>query len=62
MYTSSLCFASIASFKLSKNRMRASLVGQWVRICLPMQGTRFDSWSVKIPHATEQLKPVSPNF
>ena len=62
MYTSSLCFTSIASFKLSKNLMRASLVAQWVRICLPMQGTRIDSWSVKIPHATEQLKPVSHNF
>ena len=62
MYMSSLCFTSIASFKLSKNLMRASLVAQWVRICLPMQGTRFDPWSVKIPHAAEQLKPVSHNF
>ena len=25
--------------KLSKNKYRASLVAQWLRICLPMQGT-----------------------
>ena len=28
---------------------------QWIRIHLPMQGTWVDSWSGKIPHATEQL-------
>ena len=36
---------------------RASLVAQWLRICLPMQGTRFEPWSGKIPHAAEQLGP-----
>ena len=30
---------------------------QWLRIRLPMQGTRFDPWSEKIPHAMEQLSP-----
>ena len=34
---------------------RASLVAQWLRICLPMQGTGFKPWSGKIPHAAEQL-------
>ena len=33
----------------------ASLVAQWLRICLPMQGTGFKPWSGKIPHAAEQL-------
>ena len=33
-----------------------SLVAQWLRICLPMQGGHgFDPWSRKIPHAAEQL-------
>ena len=35
----------------------ASLVAQWLRICLPMQGTQAESWSRKIPHAAEQLGP-----
>ena len=33
----------------------ASLVAQWLRIRLPMQGT--EPWSGKIPHAAEQLGP-----
>ena len=33
----------------------ASLVAQWLRICLPMQGTRARHWSGKISHAAEQL-------
>ena len=32
-----------------------SLVAQWQRIHLAMQGHRFDSSSGKIPHALEQL-------
>ena len=32
-----------------------SLVAQWIRIHLPMQGTQFDPWSGTIPHAVEQL-------
>ena len=38
---------------------RASLVAQWLRICLPMQGTRVRAWSGKIPHAAEQLGPCA---
>ena len=37
--------------------VRASLVAQWLRVCLPMQGHGFKPWSGKIPHATEQLGP-----
>ena len=33
----------------------ASLVVQWLRIGLPMQGSRVDRWSGKIPCALEQL-------
>ena len=34
-----------------------SLVAQWLRIHLPMQGTQVEPWSRKIPHAAEQLSP-----
>ena len=35
----------------------ASLVVQWLRICLPMQGTRVRALVWEIPHAAEQLGP-----
>ena len=38
-------------------RAGASLVAQWLRICLPMQGHGFKPWSGRIPHAAEQLGP-----
>ena len=34
---------------------RTSLMAQCLRICLPMQGTRFDPWPGNIPHAVGQL-------
>ena len=34
-----------------------SLLVQWLRICLLMQGTWFDSCSRKLPLSTEQLSP-----
>ena len=43
--------------KLSKIKYRASLVAQWLRVCLPMQGTWVHPWSGKIPHATKWLDP-----
>ena len=36
-----------------------SLVAQWLRIRLPMQGHGFEPWSGKIPHAAEQLSPCA---
>ena len=37
-----------------KIRGGASMVAQWLKIHLPMQGTRgFEPWSGKIPHAAE---------
>ena len=42
--------------KQNKIRGRASLVVQWLRIHLPVQGTRgFDPWSETILWAAEQL-------
>ena len=43
--------------KLSKIKYRASLVAQWLRICLPVQGTL--TCPGKIPHAEEQLSPCA---
>ena len=45
-----------------------SLMVQWLKICLPMQGTQvqFDPWSRKIPyamgqtHAPQLVKTVHP--
>ena len=35
-------------------------MAQWIRICLPMRrGHGFCPWSMKIPHAAEQLSPCS---
>ena len=36
-----------------------SLEVHWLRIHLPMQGTGFDPWSGKTPHAVEQLSLCS---
>ena len=38
-------------------KLLASLVGQWLRICLLMQGTGV--WSRKILHAVNQLSPCA---
>ena len=43
---------------LKKSR-GASLVAQWLRIRLPMQGTRVRALVRKIPHAAEQLSPCA---
>ena len=37
--------------------MGASLVAQWQRIHLAMQGHRFNPWCRKIPHAMGKLNP-----
>ena len=40
----------------------APLVGQWLRICLPMQGYQFNSWSGRILHAKGHQKPMCHNY
>ena len=50
-----LCLANI----LIKKIIRTSLVAQWIRIHLPMQGTWVPSLIWEISHPAEQLlKPV----
>ena len=49
---------SLRKTKHLKIKRRASLVAQWLRICLPQcRGHGFEPWSGKIPHAAEQLGP-----
>lgn len=43
----------------SQNDIRGTyLVVQWLRVCLPKQGHRFDPWCGRIPGATGQLSPL----
>ena len=48
---------SIADYGLPEINSWASIVGQWLRILLPVQGYGFDPWSRKTPRATGQLSP-----
>ena len=41
---------------------RASLVAQWLRICLPMQGTRVRALVWEDPTCRGATRPVSHNY
>ena len=45
-----------------KSKRRASLVGQWLRICLPMQGTQVWALVQEDPTCREATKPVCHNY
>ena len=45
----------------SKNVLGASLVAQWLRICLPMQGTRVRALVWEDPTCHRATRPVSHN-
>ena len=45
-----------------KNYLRASLVAQWLRICLPMQGTRVRALVREDPTCRRVTKPVCHNY
>ena len=45
-----------------KRYLRASLVAQWLRICLPMQGTRVRALVWEGPTCRGATKPVSHNY
>ena len=47
---------------LSKVFWGASLVAQWLRICLPMQGTRVQSLVREDPTCCGATKPVRHNY
>ena len=45
-----------------KNQLRASLVAQWLRICLLMQGTRVRALVWEDPTCHGATRPVSHNY
>ena len=45
-----------------KNKPGASLVAQWLRICLPMQGTRVRALVWEDPTCRGATRPVSHNY
>ena len=46
----------------SKHKPRASLVAQWLRICLPIQGTRVRALVWEDPTCRRATGPVSHNY
>ena len=48
--------------EFKKNRIRASLVAQWLRICLPMQGTRVRALVWEDPTCHGATRPMSHNY
>ena len=49
-------------FERSEDHMGASLVAQWLRICLPMQGTRVRALVWEDPACRGATRPVSHNY
>ena len=49
-------------FWIKIHMVRTSLVAQWIRTLLSMQGTWFDSCSRKTPHVKEQLEPTCHDY
>ena len=47
---------------ISKGLRGASLVAQWLRICLPMQGTRVRALVWEDPTCRGATRPVSHNY
>ena len=53
-------YASYMGFQ--RQMARASLVAQWLRICLPMQGTRVRALVWEDPTCRGVTEPVSHNY
>ena len=47
---------------INKNDLGASLVAQWLRICLPMQGTRVQALVWEDPTCHGATKPLRHNY
>ena len=47
---------------LSRNKVGNSLVAQWLRVCLPMQGTRVRALVWEDPTCRGAIRPVSHNY
>ena len=61
MHTGFLAFVDSASSKIIPGQ-GASLVAQWLRICLPMQGTRVQALVWEDPTCSGATRPVSHNY
>ena len=55
------CLFSCVNMK-KKKRKRVSLVAQWLRVCLPMQGTRVRALVWEDPTCRGATRPVSHNY
>ena len=53
---------SCSEMYITNNAFGASLVAQWLRICLPMQGTRVWALVWEDPTCCETTRPVSHNY
>ena len=53
---------SLCVYVVKKEKSRASLVAQWLRICLPMQGTRVRALVWEDPTCRTATGPVSHNY
>ena len=53
-------YTNLSVFK--RTLMGASLVAQWLRICLPMQGTRVRALVWEDPTCCGATSPVSHNY
>ena len=52
----------LTSLSCQENRLGASLVAQWLRVCLPMKGTRVQALVWEDPTCRGATKPVSHNY
>ena len=62
MLISPECYTVLQSNHLRNQHLRASLVVQWLRICLPMQGTRVRALVWEDPTCRSATRPVSHNY
>ena len=64
--TRNIIFNKVQPFGLSTHHQKrvqwASLVAQWLRVCLPMQGTRVHAPVREDPTCRGATKPVSHNY
>ena len=57
-----LCICKTERTSPRVNFIGASLVAQWLRICLPMQGTRVPALVQEDPTCCGAAKPASHNY
>ena len=62
MTNKNLLYKKINKILKFKKNHRASLVAQWLRVCLPMQGTRVRALVWEDPACRGAAGPVSHNY